>query len=316
MTDKNTKRKPAQKQPKKQKPAAPKARKGKPRQNKKSAPLIPFVTLLAHFTCAKSVFLCRFSMNEIAILSYPKCGRTWLRLMLGRALTLHFNLADADLLELDALADREPRIPRLCFSHDGPANLQTAVQIHAQTKQEYACKPVILLVRDPADIIISYYFEYTRRRIKFNPAHFPDFNGDLSAFLRQERGGLDSIIAFYQNWAAHRYVPTPFLVLRYEDMHADPARALWRVLTFSGLPDVSEATIEAAVDYGRFDNMRHLEQQNGLNAERLQPGDPADPESYKTRRGQVGGYVDYLSDADLAYVLEKRRQMPSLYGYN
>lgn len=255
-------------------------------------------------------------MNEIAILSYPKCGRTWLRLMLGRALTLHFQLADVNMLELEMLAESDPRIPYLCFSHDGPANLQTAVQIHAQTKQEYAGKPVILLVRDPADIIISYYFEYTRRRIKFNPAQFQMFNGDLSAFLRQERGGLDSIIAFYQNWTKRRHVPASFLIVRYEDMHAEPERVLRQVLTFIGLPEISEAVVAAAVDYGRFDNMRHLEQQNGLNSERLQPGDIADPESYKTRRGQVGGYVDYLTATDLAYVLEKRQQMPSLYGYN
>ena len=255
-------------------------------------------------------------MNEITVLSYPKCGRTWLRLMLGRALTLHFKLADADLLELETLAARDPRIPHLCFSHDGPANLHTAGQIHAQSKQEYAGKPVILLVRDPADIIVSYYFEYTRRRQKFNPSQFQAFDGNLSTFLRQEQGGLDSIIAFYQNWVARRHLPTPFLLVRYEDMHANTARVLRQVLTFIGLPEVAEETIATAVDYGRFDNMRHLEQKNGLDSERLQPGDPNDPESYKTRHGKVGGYVDYLSPADLAYVLEKRRQMPSLYGYN
>ena len=36
-------------------------------------------------------------------------------------------------------------------------------------------------------------------------------------------------------------------------------------------------------------------------ARRLQPTDAADEESYKVRRGKVGGYVDYLDQQDIAF---------------
>ncbi len=255
-------------------------------------------------------------MNEITVISYPKCGRTWLRLMLSQAFASHFGVANANLLELEEMAGRQPNIPRVVFSHDGPANLKTADELLAHDKQEYAGSKTVLLVRDPADVVVSYYFERTRRREVFNPERFPTFNGDLSTFLREERGGLDSILAFYQSWANHQHVPAAFLLVRYEDMHADAGRELRRILNFMNLPSVSAETIQEAVSFGRFDNMRRLEQQNSLASERLQPANPDDPESYKTRRGLIGGFTDYLSPEDITYVLTKQRQLPSLYGYS
>lgn len=255
-------------------------------------------------------------MNEIIVVSYPKCGRTWLRLMLGRALALHFDIPDANLLELEEMATHQPHIPRIVFSHDGPANLKSADQLLADDKQAYVGKRVVLLVRDPADVVVSYYFERTRRRERFNPDHFQPFDGNLSTFLYEERGGLDSILAFYQGWANYQHVPAALLLVRYEDMHADAGQALRRILDFMGLSEVSMEVIEEAVTFGRFDNMRRLEQQNSLASERLQPANPDDPESYKTRRGRVGGFTDYLSPEEIAYIMTKRRQLPPFYGYS
>jgi len=39
----------------------------------------------------------------------------------------------------------------------------------------------------------------------------------------------------------------------------------------------------------------------------LQPADASDPESYKVRRGEIGGYRHYLSAADIAYLEGKMR---------
>jgi hypothetical protein len=50
-----------------------------------------------------------------------------------------------------------------------------------------------------------------------------------------------------------------------------------------------------AVDYGSFMNMRAMERGDTLQTGVLRPGNPDDPESYKTRRGIVGGFRDYLS---------------------
>lgn len=48
--------------------------------------------------------------------------------------------------------------------------------------------------------------------------------------------------------------------------------------------------------------MRKAELHDSFGHERLRPADPHNPESFKVRRGKVGGYVDYLSSEDIAYV--------------
>lgn len=254
-------------------------------------------------------------MLQVFVVSYPKCGRTWLRLMLGRAVSKHVGRDLANPLELDDLASQYPGVPPIVFTHDGPANLKTAAELSADDKRKYAGHPVILLVRDPADVAVSYYFEYTRRRTVFNPARFETFDGQVSDFLRRDVGGVDSIIAFYDGWARHLHVPSSFLLVRYEDMHTAPARELRRVLDFVGLTAVSDEIIADAVAYGRFDNMRKLEQSNALDSERLQPADLSDPESFKTRRGVVGGHADYLSADDIRYVRERGQTLPALFNY-
>ncbi|MCH6568301.1 MAG: hypothetical protein IH801_08085 [Nitrospinae bacterium] len=56
---------------------------------------------------------------------------------------------------------------------------------------------------------------------------------------------------------------------------------------------------------------------NELSEEpRLAPADPQDPESFKVRRGEIGGHKRYLSAADVEYVEERiRRNIPSLFRY-
>ena len=56
------------------------------------------------------------------------------------------------------------------------------------------------------------------------------------------------------------------------------------------------------MEYGSFKNMRRKEQEEHIASGKLQPGAYVDEESYKVRRGKVGGYVDYLDNNDLEYV--------------
>jgi hypothetical protein len=60
--------------------------------------------------------------------------------------------------------------------------------------------------------------------------------------------------------------------------------------------------LDGAVEFARFDNMRALERKNAFKSARLRPADGADPESFKTRKGKVGGYREYFTDEDLAYL--------------
>ena len=237
--------------------------------------------------------------TQVYLLSYPKCGRTWLRLMIGKALDEQFELGSSDPMDLAAMSARVPTIPRIRVRHEFKWYQPGAVE---SSKEQYRDKTVVFLVRDPRDVVVSMYFNATKRQ------HLNDeaqrrymFEGDLGLYLRHPVGSLDQIIDYYNVWAESREVPRRFCLVRYEELHADAGAALRAVLGAMGIT-VSEAAVDRAVAFGRFDNMRKLESADAFGSHRLRPADAADGESFKTRQGKVGGHVKYLADEDLAYV--------------
>lgn len=239
----------------------------------------------------------------VAIVAYPKCGRTWLRLMIGRALSQHFELTDVDPFDLDTMAERDRRVPRIQISSDGSAEPRTPAEL-PRSKKRYRSKHVILLVRDPRDVVVSWFFQLTKRA-RGSAAVLGDLvvPDDLASFLRWDRWSLQTIVAFYNNWHSQTDVPADRVCLvRYEDLRRAPEVELRRIFVFMGLGNVSEAAVQEAVDYARFDNMKKLESVGGFSSRALQPGDTADPESFKVRRGVVGGYRDYFDAADIEYL--------------
>jgi hypothetical protein len=63
--------------------------------------------------------------------------------------------------------------------------------------------------------------------------------------------------------------------------------------------------------------MQKLEREDSLRSSMLRPGDVNDPNSYKTRRGVVEGFYDYLPEEDVDYLNEKlAREMDPFFGYS
>ena len=253
--------------------------------------------------------------TDAFIISYPKCGRTWLRLLLGKYLQQQFGLReDAMMLELHALTRNIAGLPRVDFSHDDRPQLKPAAEID-RDKRRYRGKKVVFLVRDPRDVLVSYYFQYTRRGAQELAGEAP-FTGTMSDFIRHPIGGIDNIVAFYNVWAEQRAAPADFMLLRYEDLHSDPVANLRRLAAFLGFPKVDDAALERVLSYGSFDHMKRIERDNLLKSPRLEAPDSADPESFKVRKGRVAGYGEYLSAEDVAYLDEKIAGLDDLYaGY-
>jgi hypothetical protein len=44
-------------------------------------------------------------------------------------------------------------------------------------------------------------------------------------------------------------------------------------------------------------------------------GDPRDPESFKVRRGKIGGFADYLSQDDQEYAAAALARLDPRFGY-
>ncbi len=234
---------------------------------------------------------------DVCVLSFPKSGRSWLRFLIGHPLAQLSGVDVTAIPKTDDLYRLDPRIPRIRVTHDDFPHRATPAEVQTD-KRHYAGKRVVLLVRDPRDVMVSWY-----HHLRFRRREAERFEGELGDLLRAERGGLASLIAYYNAWAATRDVPAGYLLMANEDLRADTAGQLERLFGFMGLGWVSREAIEASVEFCSFENMKRMEAEQGKQFRFGSWGkrDVTNPDSFKVRRGKVGGYRDSLSAADAAW---------------
>jgi hypothetical protein len=269
--------------------------------------------------------------DELTVISFPKSGRTWLQVMLGEYITRHYGLEVGNVMALKQYTKHIEGIPRIRFAHDFRPQWKTPDELQ-NDKSMYRHQKILLLVRDPRDVLVSSYFEKTRRK----PAkrkEKPRFTGSINDFVRQDIGGIDTIIAFYNNWLGNRDVPIDFRIVRYEDLRADTRAVFAEILEYIGIPGVKAEILDEVMELGRIEKMRKMEAQSARgehgtrrtdpNVESafmtraFQPADPNDPETFKVRKGKVGGYVDYLGEEEIAFLGRKiRDELDPEFGYD
>ncbi len=166
---------------------------------------------------------------------------------------------------------------------------------------------VILLVRDPRDIIVSYYFQKTKRE---QAVDWP-----LEEFIRDLRYGINQCIAFYNAVYARRHMYRNFLILRYEDIKTQPHHEAQRILQFLNF-HIDTKSLQKALDETHFQKMKEKERRGVFQDEKLTTTDPHDQEAYKVRRGKIGGYAEYLNKNDINYVNKQLEQLHPAFGYH
>lgn len=243
------------------------------------------------------------------IISYPKSGRTWLRMLIGRTICQKYGIDQGyilDTLKLTSIAG----CTATKFSHDH-SSMRVGLRFDSMptNKDDFRPTKVIFLVRDPRDVMVSCFFQATKR--------INVYDGNISDFLRHECYGAKKLVAFSTIWWDARDVPAEFLLVRYEDLSTDTVATLHKTLAFLGVPNAGDRLIREAVDFARFDNMRKMEERGHMKRQSVTPGNHKDTESFKARRGKVGGYMDYLSPSDCDYVnsVIKTAACPMLDGY-
>src|SRR5207249_10495469 len=127
--------------------------------------------------------------------------------------------------------------------------------------------------------------------------------------------GIILIVEKSNAWLTEFARRTACILVRYEDLHATPNQQFRRVLAAVGETDPQARYFESALEFSRFGNMRKMEASLEYDRQLLQPGDVNDPESYKVRRGKIGGYVDYLDPSDVVYADQAMSALDRRFGY-
>ncbi len=254
---------------------------------------------------------------DIVIVSPGKSGRTWLRVMLSGFYHHAYGLRGEALLGFDNLHRKDSRIPVVFFTHDNYLKDYTG---NVDSKRDFYDKKVVLMVRQPQDVVVSEYFNWKHRMKpdKMYLNHFPAREENVSIFdFTMRPCGLPRVLALMNLWASELPHMKDVLLLRYEDMRSDPAAEFQRIVRFMGGP-LRRDSIEAAVEFASLENMRRMEQRETfrMGGGRMKPRDPSNPHSYKVRRALVGGYRDYYDEAETVKIdAMVDSELSPIYGY-
>lgn len=273
--------------------------------------------------------------------SYPKSGNTWLRMMLHSLVTgsdsvdinrTHradvsvgvssyteldelFGIESSELTPEEIAAVRPALHGALVASNDQPLLLRKVHDRFWHTSSGLAVFPrsltrgAIYLVRDPRDVAVS-FAHHRGDTLDF----VIDFMANPNAMLSESKLGLKPHLPQpIGTWSDHvlSWVgqdEVPLLLLRYEDLLADPAACLNKAVNHLGL-SFSQDAISAAATATRFEALQEQERANGFIERQANATAPF------FRKGRAGDWRNHLTAAQAARIKADHAGMMEKLGY-
>ncbi len=258
--------------------------------------------------------------------SYPKSGNTWARAFLHNYITQ----PDAP-ASINALTDFSAVECAAAFFHKPGETLTTEAtqrlraQVHASLTKLHSdlvfikthnanlavhdiplCTPAhtagaILILRDPRDVALSYSAFTGKKR------------DDIIAFMANPRAANRAtsaqVFEFLSSWSTHTQswaTARNALILRYEDLLADPEKHFGRVIHYLG-GDPEPERLHRAIAFSDFKILAAQETQHGYTA-----GGPTGP---FFRAGTSGQWRDALTPAQAARIEADHGAVMRRFGY-
>jgi len=205
--------------------------------------------------------------EDIFIVGYPKSGNTWMQNLLAG---LVYGL-DPEYMPVDLFDHFVPDVHQLHYYRrfGTPMHFKS----HSLPHPEY--RRVIYLLRDGRDVMVSFFHHLSA---------FPhDGEIEFADMVRTGRNLFPSKWHEHVNaWQSNPY-NAEIMILKYEDLLADPVKQLARVCQFLAI-NRSISLIESVVEKSSFARMRAKEERNP----------PPWKDKLLVRRGIVGSYKDEM----------------------
>ncbi len=188
--------------------------------------------------------------DDTFLVSFPRSGNTWTRFLVCNLIDpdhpVNFRQLESRIPEIYDVTDRAlRRFPR-----------PRIIKSHESFDPRY--KKVIYIVRDPRDVVLSYYEFQLKRRVISEACTLEEF---LPRFMESEcEPKTGSWRDHVLSWMATRGGQKNFRLLKYEDMLANTQQESAKIALFLGL-DSSPERIARAVALSSAERMRTLEKQ-------------------------------------------------------
>ncbi|MGX1096937.1 sulfotransferase domain-containing protein [Amorphus sp. MBR-141] len=259
--------------------------------------------------------------------SYPKSGNTWMRVLLANL------LAGADTpRNINDLSDDESLVGRWRFSDDtlvdpdllDPCELKPMRRaqcdfVAGHLASPFVCKThdrfdamvlghrarrALYLVRDPRDVAIS-LAHHASMPLDRAIGQMMDATSRSSGPL-QLRYPVGDWGGHVSGWATQDLVPTT--VVRYEDLHADAASSLTRIVAFLG-GQAGAAEIGRAVAHSSLAELQRQEASSGF-----QESLPGQRRFF--RSGRIGEWREVMTAAQVEAIESRFAPVMERWGYD
>jgi hypothetical protein len=239
-------------------------------------------------------------VEDIFLVSYPKSGNTWLRFLISNAIKVHYKI-DQDVnffTILGIIPSPRGRINLQPIGPFGRIDLPRIIKSHSAYNPYYY--RVILLVRDPRDVMVSYY-HYLQGLKQISEAT------TISELIRDDKYGIMSWVKHSKSWYFD-YNPASqrIKIFRYEDFLDDTKLQLFLLMESLGII-MDDSSLEVAIELSSKERMKASE----LKHESLNLVN----EKMSFVRQGVANRGRELSDSDRKLIEDSSRDIASLMGY-
>lgn len=241
--------------------------------------------------------------NDIFLVSFPKSGNTWVRFYICNLINqipkyhftnepVNFRMLDNTMVELNA-----SDLTRKWQFEGFPRIIKT----HLAYKAVFGKRKTVLIIRDPKDVMVSFFKYETTKTNNYNRRFKSD---SFEEFIRHPKFGVESWCKHYLSWKEHAN-----LIIRYEDIQLDDRKVFTELNKFLRI-SVPDEILEKALELSRFDNIKKIEvEKDSLIAEKFGA-------SFRfARSGKTGQWKNFFSEKDMNY-LTKILERYSINLYN
>jgi estrone sulfotransferase len=222
--------------------------------------------------------------DDVWLVSFPKAGSTWVRFLLCNLISL--SELDGQLVDFHFLDNTMPALGYSSLSKPWP---YTTIPRFIKTHQPYCSllfgRPgkTIYVIRDPKDVMVSYYHFQQAHKLRL-------FQGSFSDFIHHPRYGLEACLNHYLSWQ-----PRINYLVRYEALKHNAVLELTNILQ-AVETNVPDQLIPLSVERSSFSKVRTAQERTGLS------GPNRFHSQFKfARKGQTGEWINYFSNQDLTF---------------
>jgi len=235
--------------------------------------------------------------DDLYLVSFPKSGNTWLSFLMANihlkmsGISCEVNFFNIHDFIPDIHSSRNLRRDILLFPG------YRVIKSHSEFNPFY--RKVIYLVRDPRDVMVSYYWFLK---------NLGSFNESLSKLIRSPLFGISAWCRHVQGWVEKTPASVSIDFVRYEDLKANPGKVLTRLYKLLG-HTIPDDILEECIRVSSYENMKKLEEFYNYG------GDMRFPNLEFMRKGQSGSYKSDLSKEDISFINKTASRWMSIFRY-